>query len=38
MVLPILVLMGFVLLLGVWVPPQLDAALREAANFVEARS
>jgi hypothetical protein len=36
-VLPILVLFGLVLLLGIWIPPGLDAAVRDAARFVEAR-
>jgi hydrogenase-4 component F len=36
-VLPILALMGLVLLLGVWVPPELEAAVQDAARFVEAR-
>ncbi len=36
-VFPILVLMGLVLLLGVWIPPELETAVREAARFVEAK-
>jgi hydrogenase-4 component F len=35
-VLPILALMSLVLLLGVWVPPGLEAAVQEAARFLEA--
>jgi hydrogenase-4 component F len=33
---PALVLLAAVVILGVWVPPGLDAALRDAAAFVEA--
>ncbi|MBI5442105.1 MAG: hydrogenase [Deltaproteobacteria bacterium] len=35
-VLPIVVALGLVLLLGVYLPPPLEALLREAARFVEA--
>jgi hydrogenase-4 component F len=35
-VLPIFALMGLVLLLGLWIPPELDALVRDAARFVAA--
>ena len=34
-VVPALFLLVLVLLLGVWVPPQVEGALRDAASYVE---